>query len=229
MKMSKVHPRAGYSLLEMLITLTILAVVVGVVMEGLIKLQKRSAADNARVDSTQEARQFMDQITNDIHQSGFPNSRMFDPANPVSASSYAGGSANGSASTNTNGLVAVSSTAVQFEGDVDGSGIVSEVYLSLQIPNSGSCPCTLQRGVLPKSAVGTGQVPYYTELDNVMNTNIFTAYFYNGTAVTLPAASSDLPNIMTIKMEVNLRARQAEMDGTYPTITMTSEAMIGNY
>lgn len=205
----------GFSLIEFLVVVAIFAIIMGVVTEGIIKLEKRSTSDTAKVDKTQEARQFVDQIVNDIHQAGFPNSKMYPaPVNPLATNVAVG-------------LVSVASNALQFEGDVDGSGNVSEVYIQLVAPAAG-CPCVLQRGTILKSQLGTGVVPYYTEVDYVMNQNIFSAYFKDGSPVNLPADPSLLPNIKTIKMTLNVRPTAPEVDGTYTTITMASEAKINN-
>jgi hypothetical protein len=201
--------------MEFLVVAAILAIVMGVAIQGVIELQKRSSADSAKVDKNQEARQFMDQIVNDIHETGFPNSKMYDPTAAPSQNNIAVG------------LVSVTSTAIQFEGDVDGSGSVSEVYIQLVMP-AGGCPCILQRGTILKSQVGTGAIPYYTEVNDVMNTAIFNAYFFDGSTVSLPASAADLLNIKTIQMTVNVRSSAPEVDGTYATITMASEAKINN-
>ena len=217
----------GFSLIEFLVVVAIFAIIMGVATEGVIQLGKRSRSDTAKVDKTQEARQFMDQIVNDIHQAGFPNSRMYDPCPSPCPSPSPTPSPTPSPNNVAVGLVSVDSNALQFEGDVDGSGNVSEVYIQLVVP-SGGCPCVLQRGTILKSQVGSGVVPYYTEVDYVMNQNIFSAYFYDGTSVNLPASATDLLNIKTIRMTLNVRPTAPEMDGTYNTITMASEAKINN-
>ena len=214
---SEKNRAAGFSIMELLIVLLILGIVLGIATNGLMQLQKRSTADASKLDKTQEARQFMDQIINDIHQTGYPGTRIFDPAGAPSPNNIA------------NGLVSITSNSIQFEADVDGSGTVSEVYLQLVIPAAG-CPCILQRGTIPKAQVGTGAIPYYTEVNNVMNQNVFQAYHYDGTTITLPVDQTTytMSNIKTIKMTVNVQASQPEADGSYPTITMASEAKINN-
>jgi len=125
------------------------------------------------------------------------------------------------------GLVSVSSTAIQFEGDVDGSG-VSDVYIDVVQPSS-RCPCTVRRGTVLKSVGGTPA--YYTELNYVMNTNVFTAYDYQGNSISLPASSSDLPNVKNIAISLYVQSpfpdpgRPAPF---FPDITMVSEAKINN-
>lgn len=208
-----------------MLTVVLLVIAMAIATDGLMQMQKRATADTGKVDMTQMSRQFVDQIVNDLHQTGYPGLKVYDPASGATT-----------ASTNVAaGLLAVDPNAMEFEADVDGSGQVSHVYLNLLWSNgtpvssgAGTCPCTLQRGTLYKSQVGTAAVPYYTEVNNVTNTNIFSAYFFDGSTVALPAAASDLPNIKGIKVTVNVQSSVADMDGTYPTITLASEAKINN-
>jgi len=120
-------------------------------------------------------------------------------------------------------LISVSSTAIQFEGDVDGTG-VSEVYIQL---STGSCPCKLQRGTVLKSVGGTP--PFYTEVDNVMNAAVFTAYQTDGTQLTLPIGAGNLKNITALGITLYVKASQPDLQtGEYPTVTMVSTAKISN-
>src|ERR1700722_19054748 len=77
-EMSALRQR-GFSLLELMISLAILTVVIGVVRDGVKTMQERNAVEVNKVDLTQSAREFMDQIVNDIHQAGYPGMNMFDP------------------------------------------------------------------------------------------------------------------------------------------------------
>jgi len=207
----------GFSLLEMMIVLLILSIVLAVIMRDAIQLMQVNMNETNKVDLVQESRQFIDQISNDIHQAGYPGTRMFDPAGSPAQSSYAAG------------LISVTTNTIQFEGDVDGSGQVSEVYIQLVIPKAG-CPCTLQRGAVSKTLSLSGATPaYYTEVEGVMNTNVFTAYFYDGNSVTLPAISTDLPNIKIVKITLDLRSRYPDLrTQIFPEITMVSSAKINN-
>ena len=56
------------------------------------------------------------------------------------------------------GLISFSSSAIQFEGDMDGSG-VSEVYIQVVVPASGTCPCTVQRGTVLKASCREARRP----------------------------------------------------------------------
>jgi len=206
----------GFSLLELMVSLAIMSTVIGVLTDGIIQIQKKSASDVAKVGVAQESRQFMDQILRDLRQCGFPGLGMFDPATgATSASTYVA-----------DGLISFSSSSIQFEGDIDGSG-VSEVYIQVVVPASGTCPCTVQRGTVLKSVGGTPA--YYTELDNVMSQNVFTAYKFDGTAYN--SVTDSLSNIKNIGVTLYVQSPQPDSNissTTYPTTTMVSEARINN-
>ncbi len=113
----------GFTLLELMVSMAILTLVASVIVDGLSRLQKRNSMEVTKVDLTQESREFMDQIVSDIHQSGYPSLKMFDPnaiPAPTLNSLYV-----------SQGLVNVTPSSVQFEADVDGSGTVSEVFIQL--------------------------------------------------------------------------------------------------
>ena len=215
-------PQRGFTLLEMMVSMVILTVVIGVIAEALNTMQVRNTVESNKVDLTQESREFMDQIVNDIHQSGFPRIGLFDPATLTSATNCL--LDNNVAC----GLISITSKTIQFEGDVDGTG-VSEVYIQLQVP-SGGCPCTIQRGTVLKSVGGTP--PYYTEVNNVMNQAVFTAYDNNGASVTLPISSSAFSSGNNIQaIGVNLYVRSSQPDaktGVFPSVTMDSTVKVNN-
>jgi len=213
----KTGQQSGFSLVELILSVAILSIVMAVIVDGIGMMQKRNAVEVNKVDLTQQAREFMDQIVNDVHQAGYPGLNMFDPLTLTSATDC---------TLDLNlacGLISVSSTAIQFEGDVDGTG-VSEVYIQL---SSGSCPCKLQRGTVLKSVGGTP--PFYTEVDNVMNSAVFTAYKTDGSQLTLPLGAGNLKNITALGITLYVKSSQPDLQtGQYPTVTMVSTAKISN-
>jgi prepilin-type N-terminal cleavage/methylation domain-containing protein len=215
------RPNSGFTLLEMMVTIAILSIVFGVVANGIVQVQQRNTVEINKVDLTQETRQFMDQITNDIHQAGFPTIRMFDPglvyttlSNQVAA-----------------GLTQVTPNEVDFQGDVDGSGTVSSVVIQV-IPAGGPCPCTIRRGTLLKGA--PGPIVYYTELDNLQNAAVFTAYESDGSPANpfpTPIDTSGvlLKNINAIGITLWVQSTIPDSKtGTFPTVTMVSQAKLDN-
>jgi prepilin-type N-terminal cleavage/methylation domain-containing protein len=227
-KTRRARARNGFSFLELLITMAILTAVIGVVTDGMMQIQKKSASDINKIGVAQESRQFMDQILRDLRQAGYPGVSLFDST----TLNHTVNCTNDSNITATPkiyaacGLISFSATAIQFEGDVDGSG-VSEVYLQAVVPASGSCPCTVQRGTVLKSVGGTPD--YYTELDNIMSQNIFTAYKFDGSAYN--SATDSLSLIKNIGITLYVRNPVPDNNATtvtYPTTTMVSQVRINN-
>jgi prepilin-type N-terminal cleavage/methylation domain-containing protein len=208
----------GFTLLELMVSMGILTVVSGVIVESLMKLQQRNTMETVKVDLTQESRQFMDQIVSDIHQSGYPSLKMFDPATKPLGNNDPGVS---------QGLVNVTPSSLQFEADVDGSGTVSEVFIQLS-PLNGPCPCVIQRGTVSKASWQGGTLPYYyTEVNNVNNTTIFQGYDNGGNNVALAGAPSN--NLAAIEITLNVLSPTPDSNKLYPTITMSTGVKIHNF
>lgn len=215
----------GFSLVELMMVLAILVSVIGFVTGSIMQVERKSASDVNKVGLAQESRQFMDQILRDLRQSGYPSLAMFDPSTFTSPQSPTDCTKDTTVACQ--GLLAFSSSAIQFEGDVDGTG-VSDVYIQVVVPASGSCPCTVQRGTVPK-AYPANTPTYYTELDNVMNQNIFTAYKYDGSAYN--ATTDGLTDIKNVGITLYVQSPLPDINQsstTYPTTTMVSEARINN-
>jgi type II secretory pathway pseudopilin PulG len=110
----------GFSLVELLIVMIILMIVMGAIFSLITMATARSATEQAKLDMFQEAREFMDQMSRDLRQAGFPNTRNFAPgvlATPPQNDQRAA-----------SGLVMVADGELWFEGDMDGSGTVSVVH-----------------------------------------------------------------------------------------------------
>ncbi|HEY4054722.1 MAG TPA: type II secretion system protein [Terriglobales bacterium] len=157
----------GFSAIEMLLTLALLTIVLGVVVKGIIELQARNFNETGKVDAVQETRDFIDQMARDIHGSGYP-----PPAVTTQITNAGCNDATIRANVNVAcGIVSFSTTSVQYEADLDGSGTVSVVYLSL-VPPTGStnCPCILQRGTVTKAQANAGTAPaYFTTVNGILN------------------------------------------------------------
>jgi len=220
------NSQVGFSLLELVIVVAILTTVVGVAVRGSIELQKKSAIETTKIDLTQQSRQFIDQVVKDLHHAGYPSVRMYESLTSASNPALYG-----------QGLVSISSSALEFEGDVDGSGNVSVVFVQVN-PKDGPCPCTLQRGSVYKQDYLDGKLPqYYTQVDNVMNLNPFSAILNDGTAAELPCNvaaggcpdGNSMANIKAVGLTLNVRTATPDTeDGAFSTISMASEAKINN-
>src|SRR5437660_10067411 len=161
----------------------------------------------------------MDQVVKDLHHAGYPSVRMYDQATSTANPALYG-----------QGLVSISSNAIQFEGDVDGSGTVSVVFVQLN-PLNGPCPCTLQRGSVYKQAYLAGSMPqYYTQVDNVMNLGPFSAIMNDGSATELPCSiatggcpdGNSMTNLRAMGLTPNLRTTNPNPEDTQTSTVSTS-------
>ena len=208
----------GFTLVEMMVSVAILTTVVGVVVDGLAQLQQRNTMETTKVDLTQESREFMDQIVSDIRQAGYPGLQLFDPATKPLGTNDPGVASPG--------MVNITNSSLQFEGDVDGSGVVSEVFIQLN-PVNGPCPCVIQRGAVTKALWQGGTLPvYYTEVNNVNNTTIFQGYDNGGNQLVLAGAPP--ANLAAIEITLNVKSPLPDVSGIYPTITMSTATKIVN-
>jgi len=218
----------GFTLLELMISVAILSAVIGVVVEGMKNIQIRNTNDVNKVGLTQESRQFMDQILRDLRQSGNPGLAMFDVATLSSTGCTPSGVPCCAANTNVAcGLTSFSSSAITFEGDIDGSG-VSQVTVKLAQDMTGAActtvPCILLRGTVLKSVGGTP--PYYTELTGVINTSIFSATEYDGSTYV---TTDGLSQIRNVGATIYVRGNQPDAGtGVYPEVTLVSAARLNN-
>jgi prepilin-type N-terminal cleavage/methylation domain-containing protein len=229
----------GFSLIELSIAVGLLGIVVAIAMSASSQLVRTNANVSNNVDTIQQGRQFMDQISNDLHMAGYPNYKMFDhtPAvvggpDPSIASSYAGTYSSTATVTNSNaaGMIQATHDLIQFEGDIDNSGNVSEVYLRLVTPAGAypctSAPCVMQRGTVLKSAAGTPA--YYTELTGVMNQDVFSFFDYHGDPVDTTTATG-LINTRAVRIKLQIQsARKDIASGAYSIATLDSEAKLSN-
>ena len=69
---AKSNTIAGFTLMEVLVSLAILVIVTGAVFEQVNSMQKKSASEATNVDLTQQSRDFVNQTVHDLHMAGYP-------------------------------------------------------------------------------------------------------------------------------------------------------------
>lgn len=242
----------GFSLIELLVAMAILMIIMGIVFQQVDIVQKRNRQEETKLDIFQTAREFIDQMTRDIHQAGFPNGKMY-------TSSYQ----NPGLRTNAVGVFFISPTEVQFQGDVDADGIVDYVAYKV-FPQSASagdanCPC-IRRSQLRKADDPStpydpfGQAPVFrTQVENITlrgSSNIFRAFDKFGNEITLPTtgltrttfdplddgwqATSDpsgITKIWTIQINLDVQAPTTDVGARgagRPEVFLTATAQVTN-
>jgi len=214
-----------------MIVVIIILVITGAIFQMINLSTQRSSAEQTKVDMFQEAREFMDQMSRDLRQAGYPNPRNMDesvftvltltPPLPIIDDLHAAA-----------GLVEVDTGDLLFEGDVDGSGTVSVVHYHLATTGT-NCPC-LQRSQLPKinasPLMQTTEV-YQVEVQGVQNTSIFSAY-NNGVAVGLPVtinSGTAIAGVDTVQALLTLQSSNIDpQTHQKPVTTLVTTVRINN-
>jgi prepilin-type N-terminal cleavage/methylation domain-containing protein len=214
----------GFTLLEMLISLLVLAIVSGAVFAQINRMQQRSSSQAIKVDMSQQARDFLDQTVRDLHMSGYPNASMY--SNPAAYPPKVAA-----------GLVSVSPTQILLEGDVNNDGTVYSVkiWYVANDPNDPNCPCIRRSAVAKIDADSFSQpTTNYTETQYVLppgtgagqsGEDLFAFYKQDGSVVNIGAATDIstlqgqalISSIKTVKINLSLSTRDPETNSSTRT------------
>jgi prepilin-type N-terminal cleavage/methylation domain-containing protein len=200
----------GFSLLEMMLSMLILTLVMGVVFEQLGAAQYRTSNEQSKLDDFQQVRDFVDQFFRDINQIGVPNSRMFDLSGGTFTPALASPVINDSRFAI--GLVKIDNNMIQFEASVNGISTVQSIQY--MINGSGTCTLCLQRSQVDKvngsPLTGQSSANWGTEVNDLVSNPIFTYFDTTGAQITgLPvdiSTTAGANTIATVKtIQINLR------------------------
>lgn len=196
----------GFSLLEVLVSMAILVVVIGAVFDQINNMHKKSASEAIKLDMSQQAREFVDQMMHDVHMAGYPNASMYAPGTADSTRIAIG-------------LVSVSPTSLILEGDVDNDGNVESVQINYVAadPNDPNCPCIRRSAVIkvPGDSLSQPIAANYTETQHVFppdqaGEDLFAFYDLNGNLVPVGSGVDIVSNqalissINTVKVNLTL-------------------------
>jgi hypothetical protein len=151
-------------------------------------------------------------------------------------------------------LVYFSPTQIQYEGDLDGTGVY-EILMQLEIPPNGKCPCKLQRGTKLKSDYQKDPtITYFTEVNGVLNSGdgtgaatypislpghgdytaygtaaVFTAYDVDANPLP-PCSTADTCSVIrSLQIQANVVPNfMDQKTDLFPVYTVTSKARLNN-
>jgi prepilin-type N-terminal cleavage/methylation domain-containing protein len=196
----------GFTLIEMMIVIAILATVTGGIFLQLNTAQERINTEQTKVDNFDEARDFVDQFFRDINQIGYPNGHMMNFLSPTLTTAQADSHV-------AVGLVKIDANSIWFEGDVNGTGVVQSVQYKINGANLAVCALCLQRSSVDKVS-GTAPLSqassWGTEVNDVITSPIFTYFDTTGAAFTavpidITSDPTHLAQIKTIHISLTIQ------------------------
>jgi prepilin-type N-terminal cleavage/methylation domain-containing protein len=220
----------GFSLVELMIAIILLMVMTATVFQLITQAIARSGTEQTKLDMFQESREFMDQLSRDLHEAGYPSTQNLASTtltSPFTEDHH-----------NAVGLVKIDTGDLWFEGNVDGTGVVYSVQYHLDTSTANGCPCLRRSQQLKVDGNPlTAQTPatYEVEVQGVQNTNIFSAFLHGatGTPVTLPvdfnANGSTIANIDTVEAVLTIKSTHVDAQThKNPTTSLISTIRLNN-
>jgi len=221
----------GFSLLELMIVIVLLLTMMATVFQLVNQSIARSGTEQSKLDMFQESREFMDQLSRDLHEAGYPTTQNLS-SGVLTASPIVNDHQNAV------GIVKIDTGDLWFEGNVDGTGVVYSVQYHLDTSTANGCPCLRRSQQLKIDGNPlTGQTPatYEVEVQGVQNTNIFSAFLHGatGTPVSLPVDFNTNPstvaNIDTIEAVLTIKSTHVDAQTLKnPTTSLISTIRLNN-
>jgi len=199
--------KEGFSLLEMLIVLTIFTFIVGGIFNNLSQSQIRYQFEQEVAEVQQSARNAIDIMEREIKLAGFPKASYYD-----SGQNWTSANSNKVAQ----GFVTISASNLVFEADVEEDGVVERVEYTL---TSG----TLNRSAEDKQAGGGAPAAVNKVLANNVTALAFT-YLDSSRAVTATASQ-----VRCVRISLSMNTTSVDpQNRNRRTITVQTEASVRN-
>lgn len=243
--------QTGFSLIEMMVVLAIITLIMGSVFKAIDLTQQSSRTQQVKLDLTQQAREFVDQLTHDLRNAGFPTQRnMTSGVNDPNGGGYT--LVSPTSPHNAPGLIYVDNGALWFAGNLDGTAdpnnagtalvkIVRYDYVAAGA-NQPNCPC-LRRTEFNRSggdpftdASAPGGATAQLEIQGVQNGTtaadaIFTVYDGAGNPIALPInfdSGATIAGVNSMKVVLTVQSPQKDNTGAYPVTTVVSSIALSN-
>ena len=222
----------GFSFLEVVLVVGLMSILMWAVLSQMTLINQAARSEQVKVDIFQESREFADQLVRDLHQAGYPSIHMFDTSSVSWSPAFS--SPLYSDSRLATGLIKISPSEVQFEGDVDGDGYVHIVDYVLQ-SSGNNCPCLQRSDVLKSSGIAV----LSNDIQNVENAGttadpIFVGYTATGTLIssadeTTAAGLNNLASIQTVQYFIKVKAATLDpRTGQAAETTLSGQVKINN-
>jgi len=196
----------GFSLIELLVVLSIFTFIMGGIFTVYNKGQGRFVFEQDVAEAQQTARNVVDMMEREIRLAGFPKTTYYD-----SALGY-----NTNSNTIATGFTTSNGTDMIFEGDINEDGIADVVEYNL----NGT---TLQRSTVAKPGGGVAATPSFKTLAENVRSLTFT--YYNSSGVTTTVAA----NVRRVKVDLNLSTNRVDPDSRrLRTVSVSTMAFARN-
>ncbi len=249
----RVRAESGFSLIEMMVVLLVMMVIMGSVFKSINLTQQTSRSQQIRLDLTQQSREFVDQISGDLRNSGYPYKRnmslgVVDPNNASAAPFNTYASAYDKY--NAPGLIYVDNGSLWFAGAVDGTSSTSQpgaanvmIVRYDYVATGNNCPCLrrtefLRNGGDPLlDAQNPGTAVAQLEVQGIQGGTtaadaIFTVYDATGNPIALPSDfdnnAQTLASINSLKVALTVRSQSKDFNGETPVTTVVSSISLMN-
>jgi prepilin-type N-terminal cleavage/methylation domain-containing protein len=242
----------GFSLIEMMVVMLVLTVIMGSVFKSINLTQQTSKSQQMKLDIAQQSREFVDQITTDLRNSGYPYKRNMTLGTVDSSSANASPYNTFTSAYDANnapGLIYVSYGSLWFAGAVDGSNGAAAGTATVKIvrydyvATGTNCPClrrtefTRNGGDPLTDAQNPGTAIAQLEIQGVQGGTtaanaIFTVYDATGSAIALPIDfdnnAQTLASINSLKVGLTVQSSTKDYTNTAPITTVVSSMSLMN-